>query len=116
MASTCPARVSDRTSTAKTPAAGPTTPAGRAFSNLMLHIDTDQIAGTPIDVALPPAWNGSLCSLYQEFQCYLIVAGLAMDSWVRRSPVGVAVGGRGGVHPLGRRVRRLVARRRAHRT
>jgi peptidoglycan/LPS O-acetylase OafA/YrhL len=70
---------------------GPTTPAGYVFSNLMLHINTDQIAGTPIGVPYPSAWNGSLWSLYYEFQCYLIVAGLAMISWVRRSPWGVAV-------------------------
>ena len=70
---------------------GPTTPAGYVFSNLMLHINTDQIASTPIGVPYPSAWNGSLWSLYYEFQCYLIVAGLAMISWVRRSPWGVAV-------------------------
>jgi len=70
---------------------GPTTPAGYIFSNLMLHINANEIAGTPAGVPFPGAWDGSIWSLYYEFQCYLIVAGLAMISWVRRSPWGVAV-------------------------
>jgi len=70
---------------------GPTTPAGFVFANSMLHINANEIAGTPAGVPFPGAWNGSIWSLYYEFQCYLIVAGLAMIGWVRRNPLGIAV-------------------------
>ena len=70
---------------------GPTTPAGFVFANSMLHINANEIAGTPAGVPFPGAWDGSIWSLYYEFQCYLIVAGLAMIGWVRRNPLGIAV-------------------------
>ena len=70
---------------------GPTTPAGYIFSNLMLHINANEIAGTPAGVPFPGAWDGSIWSLYYEFQSYLIVAGLAMIGWVRRNPLGIAL-------------------------
>ncbi len=70
---------------------GPTTPAGFVFANSMLHINANEIAGTPAGVPFPGAWNGSIWSLYYEFQCYLIVAGLAMIGWVRRNPLGIAL-------------------------
>lgn len=70
---------------------GPTTPAGFVFANSMLHINANEIAGTPAGVPFPGAWNGSIWSLYYEFQSYLIVAGLALIGWVRRNSLGIAL-------------------------
>lgn len=71
--------------------AGPTTPLNYVFSNSLLRVNSYEIAGTPAGVPYPGAWNGSLWTLYYEFICYLIVAGLAVIGWVRRSPWGIAI-------------------------
>ncbi|GEL45179.1 acyltransferase [Cellulomonas hominis] len=63
----------------------PTTPANFVFSNLFLHMNAYDIAGTPGDVPYPGAWNGSLWSLYYEFLCYLVVGLLALIGFFRRS-------------------------------
>jgi len=71
--------------------AGPTTPMNFVFSNSMLRVSSYDIAGTPGDVPYPGAWNGSLWTLYYEFLCYLIVGGLAVFGWVRRSAWGIGI-------------------------
>ncbi|RYV51383.1 acyltransferase family protein [Pengzhenrongella frigida] len=71
--------------------AGPTTPLNFIFSNSMLRVSSYEIAGTPGEVPYPGAWNGSLWTLYYEFLCYLIVGGLAVFGWVRRSPWGIGI-------------------------
>ncbi|HEY5515185.1 MAG TPA: acyltransferase [Pengzhenrongella sp.] len=67
-----------------------TTPGNFVFSNALLRINAYDIAGTPAEVPYPGAWNGSLWSLYYEFLCYLIVGGLALLVWMRRSAWGMA--------------------------
>lgn len=54
----------------------------------MLHYD---IAGTPLNVPYPGAWNGSLWSLYYEFICYIIVALVGMFVLFRRSAWPVTI-------------------------
>lgn len=70
---------------------GPTTPLNYVFSNSLLRVSSYEVAGTPAGVPYPGAWNGSLWTLYYEFLCYLIIAGLAVFSWVRRSPWAIGV-------------------------
>lgn len=45
------------------------------------------VAGTPLRVPYPGAWNGSLWSLYYEFICYVAVGVLGCAAVFRRSPV-----------------------------
>jgi peptidoglycan/LPS O-acetylase OafA/YrhL len=68
-----------------------TTPLQYVFANGLLQISAYDVAGTPAGVPYPGAWNGSLWSLYYEFLCYLVIGGLAVLAWVRRSPWGVGV-------------------------
>lgn len=71
---------------------GEHSPLNFIFSNAFLEMRFYDISGTPGDVPYPGAWNGSLWSLYYEFLCYLIIAGLGCFAFVRRSrwPVTVA--------------------------
>lgn len=55
------------------------------ISNSTLQMRFYDIAGTPLNVPYAGAWNGSLWSLYYEFFCYLIIAGLGTFAIVRRS-------------------------------
>lgn len=63
-----------------------TTPANYVFSNLGLRMNAYDVAGSPMDVPYPGAWNGSLWSLYYEFFCYIIVAVLGIFAFFRKSP------------------------------
>lgn len=63
-----------------------TTPANYIFSNLGLRMNTYDVAGSPMNVPYPGAWNGSLWSLYYEFFCYIIVAVLGVFAFFRKSP------------------------------
>lgn len=64
----------------------PTTPANSVFANLFLRISTYDIAGTPVGIPYPGAWNGSLWTLYFEFLCYLLMAALGSFAFVKKSP------------------------------
>lgn len=66
-------------------ATGEHSPLNFIFSNAFLEMRFFDISGTPTDVPYPGAWNGSLWSLYYEFLCYLIVAGLGCFAFVRMS-------------------------------
>ncbi|MCC2308742.1 acyltransferase family protein [Cellulomonas chengniuliangii] len=68
-----------------------TTPGAYLSLNATLKMNAYDVAATPAAVPYPGAWNGSLWSLYYEFLCYLVIAALAVSSWVRRSPWGVAL-------------------------
>lgn len=63
-----------------------TSPLNFLISNAGLKISSYNIAGTPLNVPYPGAWNGSLWSLYYEFLCYLIVGVLGLFVLFRRSP------------------------------
>ncbi|MDJ0314024.1 acyltransferase [Arthrobacter sp. H35-D1] len=54
------------------------------MSNFFLKMHFYDIAGTPVNVPYPGAWNGSLWSLYYEFICYLIIAAVGIFAFVRR--------------------------------
>ena len=54
------------------------------ISNAFLQMRFYDIAGTPLNVPYAGAWNGSLWSLYYEFICYIIIAGLGIFAFVRR--------------------------------
>ncbi|WP_315096644.1 acyltransferase [uncultured Cellulomonas sp.] len=69
----------------------PTAPASYVFANFFLKIGAYDVAGTPGNVPYPGAWDGSLWSLYYEFLCYLVIAGLLSIAWFRRSPWPLAV-------------------------
>jgi peptidoglycan/LPS O-acetylase OafA/YrhL len=63
-----------------------TSPLNFLISNAGLKMVHYDIAGTPLNVPYPGAWNGSLWSLYYEFLCYLVVALIGIFALVRRSP------------------------------
>lgn len=65
---------------------GGTTPVNYVFTNLGLKMNAYDVAGTPLNVPYPGAWNGSLWSLYYEFYCYVIVAFLGVFAFFRKSP------------------------------
>ncbi|EWS79989.1 acyltransferase family protein [Brachybacterium phenoliresistens] len=54
------------------------------WNNITLKMTTWNVAGTPLDVPYPGAWNGSLWSLYYEFWCYLVIAVLGILAVARR--------------------------------
>lgn len=56
------------------------------IANAPLKISVWDIAGTPLGVPYPGAWNGSLWTLYYEFICYLIIGALGFLAVARRSP------------------------------
>lgn len=62
------------------------------ISNAFLEMRFYDISGTPLNVPYSGAWNGSLWSLYYEFICYLLIAGLGIFAFVRRSrwPLSIA--------------------------
>lgn len=60
-------------------------PVNFLFSNAFLEMRFYDIAGTPLNVPYAGAWNGSLWSLYYEFICYLVIAGLGIFAFVRRN-------------------------------
>lgn len=62
------------------------------ISNAGLKVNFYDIAATPANVPYPGAWNGSLWSLYYEFVCYLIIAGLGALAFVRKSPWPLTAG------------------------
>ena len=62
-----------------------TTPARFVFINLFLQMRAFDVAFTPAQVPFPGSWNGSLWTLYYEFQCYLLIGVAAMIPVVRRS-------------------------------
>nr|NLI51418.1 acyltransferase [Propionibacterium sp.] len=64
----------------------PTTPFNYVFANIGLKMNVYDVAGTPLGVPYPRAWNGSLWSLYYEFFCYLLVGVLGIFAIARRSP------------------------------
>lgn len=64
----------------------PTTPFAYVFNNLGLKMFNYDVAGTPLGVPYPHAWNGSLWSLYYEFYCYLLVGLIGLFAIARRSP------------------------------
>ncbi|MDQ0117590.1 peptidoglycan/LPS O-acetylase OafA/YrhL [Pseudarthrobacter defluvii] len=63
-----------------------TSPLNFLVSNMTLKMNHYDVAGTPLNVPYPGAWNGSLWSLYYEFVCYLVVAALGCFEIFRRSP------------------------------
>lgn len=63
-----------------------TSPLNFLISNLTLKMNHYDVAGTPLNVPYPGAWNGSLWSLYYEFLCYLVVAALGCFAIFRKSP------------------------------
>ncbi|MEZ0449557.1 acyltransferase family protein [Cellulomonas sp. ICMP 17802] len=65
----------------------PTTPLNYVIGNAGLRVASYDVAGTPAGVPYPGAWNGSLWSLYYEFLCYLIIAGLCCITAFRRNAV-----------------------------
>lgn len=69
----------------------PTAPASYVFANFFLKIGAYDVAGTPANVPYPGAWDGSLWSLYYEFLCYLVIAGLLSLAWFRRRAWPLAV-------------------------
>lgn len=64
----------------------PTTPFNYVFANIGLKMNVYDVAGSPLGVPYPRAWNGSLWSLYYEFFCYLLVGVLGIFAVARRSP------------------------------
>lgn len=64
----------------------PTTPFAYVFVNSGLKMLAYDVAGTPVGVPYPGAWNGSLWSLYYEFFCYILVGLLGIFAIVRKSP------------------------------
>jgi peptidoglycan/LPS O-acetylase OafA/YrhL len=62
-----------------------TTPARFLFTNLFLEMRAFDVAFSPATVPFPGSWNGSLWTLYYEFQCYLLIGVAAMLPVVRRS-------------------------------
>ncbi|MDR0946009.1 MAG: acyltransferase family protein [Bifidobacteriaceae bacterium] len=50
-----------------------TTPLMYVFGNLRLQLVSYNVAGTPLKVPYPSAWNGSMWTLWYEFTCYLII-------------------------------------------
>ncbi len=62
-----------------------TTPLNYIVNNLGLKMLNYDVAGTPLGVPYPGAWNGSLWSLYYEFVCYLLVGLLACLAIYKRS-------------------------------
>lgn len=62
-----------------------TSPFAYIWHNIGLKMTVWDVAGTPLDVPYPGAWNGSLWSLYYEFLCYLVIAVLGIWGWSRRS-------------------------------
>lgn len=69
----------------------PTTPIAYIWNNITLKMVSWDVAGTPLDVPYPHAWNGSLWSLYYEFICYVVVGLLGCLALARRSAVPVIV-------------------------
>ena len=63
----------------------PTSPFAYLFVNLGLKMHNYDVAGTPLGVPYPGAWNGSLWSLYYEFFCYLLVGLIGIWAVARRS-------------------------------
>ncbi|WP_421740936.1 acyltransferase family protein [Cellulomonas sp.] len=69
----------------------PTTPLNYVIGNAGLRVAAYDVAGTPTAVPYPGAWNGSMWSLYYEFLCYLIIAGLCCLRAFRRNAVWLAL-------------------------
>ncbi len=68
------------------------------INNAALWVDHFDIAGTPVDVAYPAVWNGSMWTLAWEFLCYLGVLvlgllGLFRRRWVVPLLFGLALAG-----------------------
>ncbi len=53
----------------------------------------NKITGTPYHVPFPLAWNGSIWTLFYEFLCYLLLAGLAVAGFLRRRAVTLVAAG-----------------------
>jgi peptidoglycan/LPS O-acetylase OafA/YrhL len=70
-------------------------------ANWLLKMHTFSIAGTPINVPFPQAWDGSLWTLWAEFKCYLIVSALAVTMLLRRRRVVLVFWAMGWVVALG---------------
>lgn len=68
-----------------------TTPIAYIWNNITLKMNSWDVAGTPLEVPYPGAWNGSLWSLYYEFVCYVVVGVLGCLALSRRSPVPITV-------------------------
>lgn len=66
-----------------------TTPIAHIWNNITLKMNSWEVAGTPLEVPYPGAWNGSLWSLYYEFVCYVVVGVLGCLALSRRSPVPI---------------------------
>lgn len=64
----------------------PTQPWRYLWDNITLKMTRWDVAGTPLEVPYPGAWNGSLWSLYYEFWCYIVIAVLGLLALARRSP------------------------------
>ncbi|WP_394938868.1 acyltransferase family protein [Psychromicrobium sp. YIM B11713] len=64
----------------------PTTPINSIIANLPLRIVSYDIAGTPVGVPYPGAWNGSLWTLYFEFIAYLIIGFVGFFALAKKSP------------------------------
>lgn len=61
------------------------TPINFLILNATLRIGSYGISDTLATAPYPVAWDGSVWSLYYEFICYLVIAGLAAFAWWRRS-------------------------------
>ena len=59
--------------------------------NSLLKMRAYEIAGTPTGIPYPRAWDGSLWTLWYEFVCYLIIAGLAVTAILQRRRVMLAL-------------------------
>ena len=53
------------------------------YRNSLLKINQASISGTPRNVPLPLIWDQSLWTLFYEFICYLLLAGLALIGFLR---------------------------------
>lgn len=62
-----------------------TTPAQYMIQNAALRMRAYDVAGTPVGIPGPQAWNGSLWSLSLEFVCYLIIAAVFLVPFASRS-------------------------------
>ena len=61
------------------------TPINFLILNATLRIGSYGVGDTLASAPYPVAWDGSVWSLYYEFVCYLVIAGLAALAWWRRN-------------------------------
>jgi peptidoglycan/LPS O-acetylase OafA/YrhL len=61
------------------------TPINFLILNATLRIGSYDIGDTLATAPYPVAWDGSVWSMYYEFICYLVIAGLAAFAWWRRN-------------------------------